>query len=272
LKLWSTDGTCGDLPASTDVRYEDVLLTNVITLKAGTFAVPISGLPGFNGIQVDGGTPPVVCGTPGITKTHQVCGSLPYIQSIYSSTTAYLDATPLNLVYDAKPPDPPVITSASGEDGTIKLAFTATSDATLVLAEIAVLGGNADGGASDGGAVDAGTTEPTYVSAGQTLGSANVLTLKGLVNGVTYLVRLKAKDLAGNLSESSNVVAVAPIPTCGFWCVLHDAGVTETGGGCDAAPEPGPGAGPPWSLALSVLLPLAALALARALARKKNPS
>jgi hypothetical protein len=265
LKLWSTDGTCGDLPASTDVRYEDVLLTNVLTLKSGTFAVSISALPGFNGAQVDGGTAPVVCGTPGLTKTHQVCGSMTYQQSIYATTTSYLDATPLNLVYDAKPPDAPVITSASGADGTIKIAFTATTDATLVKAELATLG-------VDAGVTDAGAAEPVFVSVGEALGSANVITVKGLLNGVTYLVRLRASDLAGNVSDPSDVVSVTPIPTCGFWCVLHDAGVTETGGGCDAAPGPAPAAGQPWSLALSALLPLAALGLSRALARKKNPS
>jgi hypothetical protein len=252
LKLWATAGTCGDAPLEADKRYDDVPYTTVLLNKTGTFSVVIADLPGFNGATVDGGSAGIACGEQGVTKTQYVCGASAYLLGTYATTTSPLQATSLALVYDTQPPEPPSITSASGVDGTIKVAFTASSDSARVLAE---LDGPADGG---------------FVEVGSNLASAGTMTLTGLLNGVSYQLRLRATDTAGNLSGPSPEVTVVPIPTCGFFCVLHDAGITETGGGCAAAPAPPGGDGQPWSLALSALVPLAALALGRALARKKN--
>jgi hypothetical protein len=60
--------------------------------------------------------------------------------------------------------------------------------------------------------------------------------IDGLVNGRTYVVKLRAVDGAGNESFDSEEREGAPRRTVGFWGSYREAGGNETGG-CRSLPH-----------------------------------
>lgn len=217
LKLWSTDGECGDAPGDNDVRYDDVSQLIVTSTRSGTFTVPIADLPGFK----SGTATP--CGSANLTKTHKVCGVIEYAQTTCGFTTQpKLQASPLKIVYDTLPPTAPVISDATALDQSATVKFSADTDSAYVMAEVRAQGST------------------DFVSGGEVLASAGSIKVTGLANGTTYDIRLRARDANDNVSEPSDPVAVTPIKTIGFWGAYRYAGGTDRGG-CSAAPGLLPG-------------------------------
>jgi hypothetical protein len=212
LRVWSTQGECGDAPGTGDVRYDDVPQLTFQSIRAGTFTLKIAELPGFaNPASADGGVAQT-CGSPLFSKTHRVCGS---IDTSFNGCVSIskLAASGLKLVYDALPPGPPTMTEVTAQDEAVRVAFTVDSDTSKVFVEALREGG-----------VD-------YVTVGEAPVVNAYVRGEGLENGVKYLVRLRAVDAAGNVSEPSDEEEVTPVRTLGFWGYYKDKGGTD-GQGC----------------------------------------
>ncbi len=241
LKLWATENSsCGDVAAANDLGYDEVSNLLVQTQKSGTFSVDISKLPGFANAPTDGGTA-VRCGDLGVTKTHRICGAMTTSFQVGCFSPTAFDASPLELVYDTKPPSLPTIT-VSAQDGAAKVEFSnLDSDTTTVFAEYRPWD------VSDAGA---------YVQTDPVVSTTGFVKIANLTNGVQYDVRARAVDAAGNQSDATAAQQVTPIRAIGFFGELRQDGSTEQGG-CAVAGS-------------MLMLPLAGLALARALARKSR--
>lgn len=217
LKVWATEGECGDAPASGDKSYDSIPAVTVQTLRQGTFTVTLSELPGFTASVTDGGTA-TPCGTPAVSKTHKVCGNIEYaVQSgIGCGTATKLAASPLTLTYDMESPDPPTITAFAEQDKGVKVEFTADADVSTVIVEARV--------ATDGG-------DGEWSQKGEASAANKVVFAKSLQNTVQYELRLRAIDAAGNVSEPSSAILATPIDTLGFYGTYRNLGGTD-GGGC----------------------------------------
>lgn len=212
LKLWGTDGECGEAPGVADVRYDDVPALRVTSAREDGFDVRISELPGF---KPGTATP---CGSANLSKTHKICGVIEYSQTSCGFTTQpKLSASPLKIVHDTLPPTAPVVTGTTALDGSIRVSFAVDSDTQVVLAEVR----------------PQGTTD--FTSGGEAVANAGAIRVSGLTNGTTYDIQLRAKDGAGNVSPPSDLVASTPIRTIGFWGAYRAAGGTDQGG-CASAP------------------------------------
>ncbi len=220
LKLWSTAGECGNEPVSGDTTYPDV---DSLSLNAGTrsgnFTVKISELPGFKtGTFADGGMN-APCGSTETTITHRVCGSVKTAQQtgFGCSEQTFTPATSLRLVYDTQPPSAPTIETPTPQDEAVKVTFSVDSDTTVVLLEVK------------------SPTDPDFRQIAE--GAATTLSIRGdrLENNVPYLVRLRARDDAGNVSLPSAEVTITPIKTIGLFGVWAANGGTDAGGCSTAA-------------------------------------
>lgn len=210
LKLWATEGECGDTAGAADVKYDDVPMLSLTLAKVGQFSVKVADLPGF---QADGGT---VCGAPNTTKIHRVCGAYPYIYSTYGGTAQTQQASPLKLIYDTQPPGKPTITGVDAQDGAAKVDFSVDADTATVTVEVR------------------GPGQVDWVGKGSANASVGSVRATGLVNGNTYDVQIHAVDVVGNVSEASDLASVTPVHTVGFWGAYRNAGGTDQGG-CVAA-------------------------------------
>lgn len=220
LKLWSTSGECGDAPTTDSTsytRYEEVPLVLLQSAQSGSFDVKIAELPDFKvTAATDGGTGSL-CGADRTLKTHRVCGQLEYTTYGFCGTSNQkLQASALKLVYDTLPPSPPTMGEPVAQDEAVRVPFSVDSDTTVVVVEAMAQGG-----------VD-------YAEVGDAAASSDFVVGRGLANGTTYDVRLRAKDAAGNVSDPTAAVAVTPIRTVGLWGYYKDAGGTETAG-CSSA-------------------------------------
>lgn len=240
LVLWTTATDCGDSPVTTagDQRLDDVQTLDLQTKQTGTFTVKVSTLPGFNTTTADGGTNTDTCGTTGITKTHHVCGSFG-VQTAGLPTCTKTSAANLSLIYDTKPPAVPTDLVATAEDSAALVQFSVDGDAVTVRAEVLAPG------------------ETNFAGAEEATATSKQVRVKNLTNGQVWTIRLRAVDSAGNVSEPSAAVEVTPVATIGFFGVYRQAGGTDQGG-CSAAG--------------AALVPFAALALARAFARRSRRS
>lgn len=221
LKLWSTEGDCGDSAGASDVKYDDIPVLTLTYAKVGQFSVKVADLPGF---AADGGT----CGAANTTKVHRVCGAYPYLYSTYGGAAQTQQASPLKLVYDTQPPGKPTITGVDAQDGAAKVDFSVDADTATVTVDVRAAG------------------QVDWVGKGSGNASVGSVRATGLTNGTTYDVQIHAVDLVGNVSEASDLASVTPVHTVGFWGAYRNAGGTDQGG-CAAA-----GGGP--LLAAAVLL------------------
>lgn len=221
MQVWATaSSSCGDVPGTDDVVFDDIPLLTVTTVMSGTFDVKISELPGHkNSSDGDGG---VVINCPfasPTTKTQYLCGSISYSSSNLGGcgTAQYARALPFKFVYDTEPPTAPTIVSANAQDGAASVEFSVDSDTETVIAEVRGPGG------SDFSRVGSAIV-------------ANTKTVRatGLLNSVTYELRLRAIDGAGNESDPSAAVSVTPILTHGL-LGYYAAQDGELNGGCASA-------------------------------------
>ena len=216
LKIWSTVGECGNAAGPNDHRYDDVPSLTLNSLaRQGTFLVKISELPDFQASSITDGGTFLGCGsaTP-FTTTHRICAAVDYAVSsgIACGTTSTMTATPLKLVYDTKPPTAPTITSYAAQDKGVRMSFTVDSDTTAVIIEAM------------------GPTDTDYRELAETASSNGTIRGEKLENNIDYLVRLRARDDAGNVSDPTDSIKVTPILTYGFWGYYKNAGGTEQGG------------------------------------------
>ncbi len=228
--VWATTGACGDRPGSADLSLVNRATGDLMLVPfTGGFrtvssTVRLSRLPAFG--SADGGAP---CGDLPGEISMSLCGSVPTganaCLSVAPTNTA---ATPLKVIYDNKPPDAPQITDVEAIDSALKVSFTlADSDIATVVPQFLALS------SQDSGAVDADAGNYTVVTASGSTGSATILTVKGLKNGVPYAIQLVATDTAGNVSAPSTAANGTPILTEGFLGGLNGGGQYEPSG-CSA--------------------------------------
>lgn len=229
MRIWATTGSCGDKPGDKDVELTGVNQALLLQRTAsGAITLNIDELPGF----VAGTTTP--CGG-AETKTveHKICASVLSSQTPCGTTvqaSTPLEASPLRLIYDAQPPNAPVITQISSQDKALKVAFSVSSDTTEVI--------------------------PFSRAQGETefrrrktisLGTGREISVDELLNATTYDIKLRAIDAAGNESADSEIASGTPRRTVGFWGTYRAAGGTDTGG-CSLASGLLPFAAVLWTL------------------------
>ncbi len=214
LRVWATDGSCGNEPGAKDVEYASVSPILLTSARRGQFTVVIDELPGF----VAGTTTP--CGGAAtLTKEHRICAAVPTAVQCGFQTTTVTTASPLRIIYDAQPPNAPVVTGVSSLDKALRVGFSVSSD-TIEVVPFSRPQGQAD------------FRRHKTVS----LGTSREIKIDELLNGTTYDIQLRAIDGAGNESADSELASGTPIRTIGFWGVYRDSGGTDTGG-CSAAPH-----------------------------------
>jgi hypothetical protein len=209
MRIWATTGSCSDKPGDKDVEYASINQLLIAT-RSGSFTVVIDELPGF----LAGSTTP--CGGAStLTLEHKICASVPASLQCFGSfqTPQTLQASPLRIIYDAQPPNAPIISAVSAQDKALKVDFSVSSDTTHVIPFVRPQG-SADY-----------ARRPTI-----SLGTGRQIIIDGLLNGTTYDVVLRAIDGAGNESADSEPSAGTPRRTVGFWGTYRDAGGTDTGG------------------------------------------
>jgi hypothetical protein len=213
LRIWATDGSCGNEPGAKDLEFPSVSPILINTTRQGAITVVINELPGF----AAGTTTP--CGAAEtLTKEHRICASVPTALQCGLQNNTFTTASPLRISYDAQPPNAPIIDSVSSQDKALKVAFTVSSDTAQVI-PFSRAQGTAD------------FRRHKTVS----LGGGREVVVDELLNGTTYDLRLRAIDAAGNESADSELASGTPKRTVGFWGTYRDAGGTDTGG-CTLAP------------------------------------
>ncbi|RKH32306.1 hypothetical protein D7Y13_15810 [Corallococcus praedator] len=240
--LYVTSGSCGGLaPVATD-----------LTLDTVTGNTTTSGVVSFSMSQVlarQTGAP--TCATQEKEVSFKLCAITPTISDSVlqtcSATYSSIGAPAFTLTYDPEAPSAPSIGKVIARDSALSVQVDNVEEDSNVIIELnAILkadagipeedaGTDADAGTDDAGTVaDAGTT-PVGESEGPTLrfnkaaGEGNVVAT-GLINGVTYRIRAKLEDEAGNVSEASAVVEGTPVKSNGLFDAYKDANGQEQGG------------------------------------------
>ncbi|MCI0573933.1 MAG: fibronectin type III domain-containing protein, partial [Myxococcaceae bacterium] len=210
LELWvTTASNCSGGRQSSDLLIDSLTREQFLSAPTGSRQFNLSALPSFG---ADAGSS---CGTAGVTQTFRVCGTstAPGITQICQSNEndVATRATPLELVYDAEPPDAPTITSVEPLDQELRVTVDAESNVGVRVEQRI-----------------AGTTDWTVV---RTLGTdVRTLQITNLQNGTSYEVQAIAIDAAGNESAASGIASGTPIQTLGFWGAYKEAGGQQVGG------------------------------------------
>jgi uncharacterized protein (TIGR03382 family) len=220
LRFWLVAGTsCGDEPASGTTVYE---LTDA-KVPRSTLQATRTGQISFRVNQL----PELTCPASDTEKEYRLCASVEIASSVITGCNNSFQKDDLQVIYDAKPPAAPGLSSVAGLDKALSIRVDAPNDAN----RLKVLVERADGTGSR-------TVEQ---SADQTL-----FRVEGLENNVTYRVTARAVDSADNESEPSEALEGTPIFTRGFFDRYVELGGQETGG-CGAA---GVGLAGGWVLAV----------------------
>lgn len=224
MRLWATEGSCGNEPAAADVEFDAVNPIIITSVRTGTLTIAIDELPGF---KAGSATP---CGGAAtLTKEHKICAAVPAsFQCFGLQMPQTVLATPLRIIYDAQPPNAPILSTVLAQDKALKVSFTVSSDTASVVPLVRVAG-------------SADFVRRSAIS----LGAGRELVVDGLLNGVEYEVRMTALDAAGNESAESESITGTPRRTVGFWGAYREAGGTDTGG-CSLAPGLAPLAALAW--------------------------
>lgn len=210
MKIWATENSCGNEPASGDKEYDSVSVLLFRTVgSSGSFTININELPGF--AKSDTTTP---CGgATTLTKEHKICASVPTALQCGLQNNTFTTATALRIIYDAQPPSAPIVSAVSLRDKALGLTFSVSSDTAQIIPFVRKQG-------------DTDFTRRENIS----LGSSRDVIIDQLLNGTTYDVKLRAIDAAGNESADSEIASGTPRRTIGFWGAYRDAGGTDTGG------------------------------------------
>ncbi|RYZ39393.1 MAG: hypothetical protein EOO71_20255 [Myxococcaceae bacterium] len=248
--FYVTTGSCGSQPAVTDLQ-----------LDTATNSTTATGVLNFSVANVLAKlATPTTCDSQTTEVTLKLCASAPtadpYTQAC-SSTYTNVGGPAFQVNYDPQPPDAPSIGKVIARDSALSIQVDNVEDDSNVIVELnAILragtdagtdadagtaedagtedaGTDADAGTEDAGTADAGVTPEE--SEGPTLrfnkaaGEGNVVAT-GLINGVTYRVRAKLEDEAGNVSGLSAAVEGTPVKSNGLFDAYKDANGQEQGG------------------------------------------
>jgi hypothetical protein len=208
LRAWLVTGTsCTDEPPSGARTVLTVSQGELANRRNGQINFEVGELPGFNA--------EVTCPAAGREDEYRLCASVKLPGAIDCGSGTF-QRKEMKVVYDAKPPSAPTITSVAGLDSALSVQVDPPDDASRLLVSIV----RADG---------TGGTRTKDQSVDQTL-----FRIENLENGVTYRVTAQAEDAAENKSEASAAQEGTPIFTRGFFDRYVEAGGQETGG-CGAA-------------------------------------
>jgi hypothetical protein len=211
LRIWLTNGSCGDAPTGADNELTSVTSIQVFSLRTGQIPVSFTDLPFPSG--VDGGA---ACGAGNVTVNFKLCAAIS-LQSGVSCIVSH--ATPLAIDYDTQPPSTPAIETLTVKDAALSAKVSFSSDSYFVYLQ-------AKGGAD----TDFGHDKQIIVA------DTSTGTIDGLANGTTYDVRAYAVDQAGNQSGYSDIVSGTPLHSSGFWEAYRRAGGQDQGCAAVSAP------------------------------------
>jgi uncharacterized protein (TIGR03382 family) len=232
LQVWVANGAaCGTSPGTSASDGGTDLIIDTASLSTTTTGTPqfvVSAMPGLAGQDCNSA----------IDVTNAVCAAV-QSKAVDGTCSGTVQGTPLLSVrYDSVPPDPPSV-GLTAQDAKILVGLSANgsqaSDVLSYIVEYAIQ-------PSDQSA-------PVFKQAGGEVAAASGrLTIDGLLNGTTYLVRGFALDEVSNKSQASSVQSAMPLASDGFFARYEEAGGKEQGG-CSAV-----GAGLPSIIgALAVL-------------------
>ena len=218
LQVWVTNGqSCAQSPGTTGSDGGTDIILGTFTLSTQTTGttdpVALRTIPGLAGVD---------CDTAIVDVKNAICASVQVQQSV-GGTCTFITAPNLTVRYDSQPPDPPSV-SLTAQDSKIIVGLTALgSQAPDVLnfqVEYALQ-------LDDGGT-------PVFTSVGGNIPASNGrVTITGLINENTYLVRGYALDEVDNRSLASDVQTATPESADGFWATYKKDGGQEIGG-CNA--------------------------------------
>jgi hypothetical protein len=205
LVIWASTSSCGDAPDDGDFQIADIPPATWSSQTTGTETLAISDLPLSTG---DGGS----CGA-AVEVTVNLCAALKYAGYSCDFNSQTIHASPdVTIDYDAVAPDVPILSAVDGFDHALRVGLTIDSDATRVVVQYRPQGSEA------------------WLPGGELSATEASLTIDGLENGVTYEVRAKASDAAGNPSAYSAIKSGTPQETAGFWAAYKGSGGDEMGG------------------------------------------
>ena len=213
---WITaNTTCGNTPSGDDLTLGSLPKGSITNNATGSFNFTVNTLP-----RLDGG-----CGA--VEIQYLLCGSFPYpvsngiTVSCNSSSNSYssLVGSP-SFRYDAVPPPPPTISDVEPLENALTVKCDTSSDTVTVDLEVRPEVG--DGGS----AADGGTGG--FISVGGFV-AGTTAKITGLTNEVTYDIRAKALDGAGNESDYSPLAQGTPETLNGFWDVYQSEGGQTAG-------------------------------------------
>ena len=223
LRFWLVSGSsCSDEPSGTFKELPKVAQGDLANRRTGTISFKVSDLPGF------GGTTGVTCPADNREDEYRLCASVKLPGGTFGTEcgSGTFQKDDIQVTYDAKPPEPPGLTSVAALDKALSIRVSAPDDAS----EIKVVVERVDGTGSR--TVEQSVDQPLF-------------RVEGLENGVTYRVTARAVDAADNESEPSEALEGTPIFTRGFFDRYVEANGQEMGG-CGAA---GAGLAGGWVLA-----------------------
>ncbi|MCY1034237.1 hypothetical protein OV207_22470 [Corallococcus sp. BB11-1] len=259
LYFYVTSGSCGSQPATTD------LVLDTVTVNSAT-----TGSVNFSVSEVLAKlATPTTCDSQQKEITFKLCASTPTISDSFnltcSSTYSNVGSPAYEVKYDPEPPATPSIGKVIARDSALSVQVDNVETDSNVIVELnAILTADAgvpgdddagmdeDAGTDDAGAdvdagadldagadvdagaeADAGTTpvegEGPTLRFNKAAGEGNVLAT-GLINGVTYRVRARVEDEAGNVSAASAEVQGTPVKSNGLFDAYKNANGQEQGG------------------------------------------
>jgi uncharacterized protein (TIGR03382 family) len=210
LQLWVTASTCRNEPAPGDLVLPEVPRDRVSNQGTLQRSIPVNQLPIF----ASGDAGAVTCATAELDQTVRVCGATLVLNTLNNNCETVFKNTPVQVRFDTQKPPKPTLDAVTPRDSALGITVTAEKDSTVIVTASLQ---EADGGV---GAV---------VSRDETTATEGTAELRGLQNGVTYLVIAQATDVSGNFSLSDPSTGT-PVKTNGFYDAYVRAGGEETGG------------------------------------------
>jgi hypothetical protein len=227
IRVWATTAASCPKEPVTDTDFEIGAKALASTTDSGDMTFEVNQLPGF--------TTELPCGG-AFTKLWRICGAFEFAAILTTTCDQTAQSTePAEVTYDGEPPGIPSLTLVA-LDGAVSVRGDAAGDPSAFLVEYRETGS---------------TTE--FADGGKHVVGGAAAHVSGLQNGVSYDFRARSEDLAGNVSEYSEVVSATPVASVGIYGLLAEQ-MGEKGGCASTGPQ---------TLTLAATLSFAALAFSR---------